>query len=397
MGFPVNTSETQMLSDWWIKNGLTLAFYVLVIALLIVYRKKFEFQGIAALRRTKFGLKFIDKYAEKHRETTKILGYIGVGIGFAGMIFIVGYVLKGLYNLIFLPQAPATLSLVLPGVNIPGAAIHIPLWVLIPLFIVVVIHESGHGLVAKAFNIPVKNTGIVFFGPLAGAFVEPDEEKLNKAPDIVKYSVYAAGPFANALTAIVVIILLLLVINPLTMMMVTPMGFSVSQVQEGYPAAEAGWEPGTVYTMINNMTINSSEALTSALSTVRPGETLTISNSNQSITLVTAEHPQHPGQGYLGVIGVATDFDIKDGVPEWLYYVVRGLYHFLFWIFTLSVGLGAFNLLPLGPVDGGRMIQLAFGKMYGDKKGHKYWAKLGWVLLIIILTLIIVPILRSAF
>lgn len=384
-----------MLTDWWIKNGITLGFYILVIALLFIYRKKFEFQGIAALRRTKFGLKFINKYSKKHNETVKLLGLIGIGVGFAGMIFIVGYVLKGLYNLVFVPSAPATLSLVLPGVNIPGAAIHIPLWVLIPLFVVVVIHEGGHGLVARAFKIPVKNTGIVFFGPLAGAFVEPDEEKLKNAPDHVKYSVYGAGPFANALTAIVVVIILLAVINPLTMMMVTPMGFSVAQVQEGMPAEIAGLQAGTVYTMINNISINSSQALTDALSYVKPGETVVVSNENSSISIVTTQHPENPNKGYLGVIGVATDFDIKPGFPKWVYYLVNGAYHFLFWVFTLSLGLGAFNLLPLGPTDGGRMMQLSLAKMYGEKKGHLYWARMGWILLAIILILIVVPIVRG--
>ena len=384
-----------MLSDWWIKNGLTLAFYVIVIALLFIYRKKFEFQGIAALKRTKFGLKFLNRFSKKHEEGIKLLGIIGIGVGFAGMIFILGYVLKGVYNLIFLPKAPATFSLVLPGVNIPGAAIHIPLWVLIPLFIVVVIHESGHGLVAKVFKIPVKNTGIVFFGPLAGAFVEPDEKKLEASSDVAKYSVYAAGPFANALTAGVVILLLLLVINPLTMMMVTPIGFSAAQVQADYPAELAGWEPGAVYTMINGMAINSSQALTNALSTIRPGEIVTVANATDSITIKTVENPTNPNKGYLGVIGVSTEFNIKDGFPQWIYYLVRGIYQFLFWIFTLSVGLGAFNLLPLGPVDGGRMAQLAFKRLYGEKKGHKYWANLGWILLFIIISLILIPIIKG--
>lgn len=384
-----------MINQWWLSNGPTIIFYALVILLLIIYRKRFEFQGIAALRRTKLGLKFINRFASKHEEGIKILGYIGVGVGFAGMIYIFWYVLKGLYNLIFVPQAPATMSLVLPGVHVPGAIIHIPLWVLIPLFIVVVIHEAGHGVVAKAFKIPVKNTGIVFFGPLAGAFVEPDEKKLEKAPDIVKYSVFAAGPFANALTAIITILILLLLINPLTTMMVTPVGFSVSQVQEGFPAEQAGLKPGHIYDLFNNQTINSTQSLIQVLSNIKPNQTITIANQNESITLITTQNPEDPSKGYLGVLGVNTEYDVKEGIPKWVYYILKGIYQFLFWIFTLSIGLGAFNLLPLGPVDGGRMAQLALKRMYGEKKGHYYWAKLGWLLLFIIIILITIPILKS--
>jgi membrane-associated protease RseP (regulator of RpoE activity) len=189
-----------MEASWLARNGVVLAFYVVVILLLIINRKKFEFQGIAALKRTKFGVKWMQAFSKKHKETIKILGYCGIGVGFAGMIFIFGYVIKALWDFFFAPAAPAAFSLVLPGVNVPGAAIFIPLWVLVPLFIVVLIHEAGHGVVAKAFGVPIKHTGIVFFGPLAGAFVEPDEKKLKKADDIVRFSVFAAGPFANALT-----------------------------------------------------------------------------------------------------------------------------------------------------------------------------------------------------
>ena len=383
-----------ILNDWWMKNGITVLFYVAVILLLFIYRKKFQFEGIAALRRTKFGVKFINRFATKHAEGLKILGMMGIGIGFAGMMYILWYVLKGLYNLVFVPKAPATLSLVLPGVHVPGAIINIPLWVLIPLFIVVVIHESGHGLVAKAFKIPIKNTGFVFFGPLAGAFVEPDEKKLEKAPDVVKYSVFAAGPFANALTALVTLAILFLVINPLTAMMVTPVGFSVSQVQEGYPAAEAGLQAHVTYNMINNQTINSTKDLIDALSILKPNQSVSIANKNSSVTIITTSNPTNPDKAYLGVVGVNTEFDIKNNYPNWLYYLLKGIYQFLFWIFTLSIGLGAFNLLPLGPVDGGRMAQLALKRMFGEKKGHYYWAKLGWVLLVIILALVIIPMIQ---
>lgn len=378
-------------------NVITIAFYIIVIALLVIYRKKFEFQGIVALRKTKIGIKFINRFSKKHLETIKILGLAGIGIGFVGMLFIFGYVIKGLYTLFFHPAAPATLSLVLPGVNVPGSPIMIPLWVLVPLFFVVLLHEAGHGIVAKAYKIAVKSTGVVFFGPLAGAFVEPDEKQLKKAPDHVQYAVYAAGPFMNALTAAVALLLIVAVINPITATMIVPTGFSFSGVENGYPAQLAGLEPGVVYTTINNMTINSSEALLAALSPVKPGDIVTIGNATSQIPVTTVERPDDAKKGFLGITGIVTEMDVKDGAPAWLFYTLRGIFQFLFWIFTLSLGLGAFNLLPLGPVDGGRMIQLAFKRMYGEIKGHKYWSRLGFGLLFIILILIVVPILRSAF
>ena len=39
-----------------------------------------------------------------------------------------------------------------------------------------------------------------------------------------------------------------------------------------------------------------------------------------------------------------------------------------FWLFNISVGVGLFNLLPLGPVDGGRMFYTAMLKFMSKKK-----------------------------
>jgi len=389
-----------------LETALTIVFYALVIILLVVFRKKFEFQAkIIALYRTKFGLKFINKYSEKHRELIKILGYIGIGIGFIGMIFILFIIFKGAYALFTQPNAPATMSLVLPGINVPGSPLAIPLWVIIPLFFVVLIHEAGHGLVGKANKIPIKNTGLVFFGPLAGAFVEPDEKKLAKADDVTQFAVFAAGPFANFLTAIVALILLSLIFIPLVPipfagnagMLVTPIGFSAAEIPEGLPAAEAGLIPGATYTIINNQQINSTIDLVKELGSTVPNQTIEIGNSTHMYTLTTAAHPDDPTRGYLGVQTLQTEYAIRDDVPHWIYHIVRILGAFFFWIYALSLGLGAFNLLPLGPVDGGQMIRLAFKRIFGKKKGNTYWARLGIFLLVVVILLVIVPMAKALF
>lgn len=382
--------------EYFAEHWATISFYFLVILSLIIFRKKFDWQGkIIALRRTQFGIKWMEKVAKKHPERLKLLGYSFIGVGFMGMIFIFGYVFYSIYQLFFVPAAPASFSVVLPGVHIPGAAIFIPLWVLIPLFIVVLIHESGHGLIAKAHKVPIKNTGIVFFGPLAGAFVEPDDKKLEKKSDVVKYSVFAAGPGANFLTAGLGLLLLLLVLNPLTAMMVTPTGFSVGAVQEDYPAELAGVIPGEVFTSINGVDVLTNKGLTESLTCVSPGDEVIMSGPNSTRSIITTSHPQDENKGYLGIIGARTEFEVKETIPFWLYKLTNGFTQFIFWIILLSIGLGAFNLLPLGPVDGGQMIRLSLRRIHGEKKGKIIWAKIGWLLLVLILLLIFTPMVRA--
>jgi membrane-associated protease RseP (regulator of RpoE activity) len=379
-------------TDTWI----TIIFYTVVILLLVIYRKKFEFQGkIIALRRLKFGITFMQKLAKKHQETFKLLGYAGIGIGLAGMIFMLYTLGDAFINLFLLPDAPAAVAPLIPGVNIPGSPLNIPLWVIIPLFFVVLIHEAGHGLVAKAHKIPIVSTGIVFFGPIVGAFVEPDEKKLKKASDVVKLSVFAAGPFFNALSAFVVFIIMFVAINPLTNAMVTPQGFVFDSIQEGFPAEIAGVQSGVVYDQINGVDVFTVEDMLLELQDLKPGDEVSFGNQEGEVTVITTTNPQDETKAYIGVLGIQPHFENKPGIPNFLVVIMSGISLFLFWVFILSIGLGAFNLLPLGPVDGGQMSRLSFTRMYGEKKGILLWGRISMLLFMIILALLIVPIFRA--
>ena len=86
----------------------------------------------------------------------------------------------------------------------------------------------------------------------------------------------------NVLTAIVAIILIALVFNPLMATMVTPIGFSIAGVQEGYPADQAGVQPGLIYTSIDGVNISSTEELINALNFVKPNQTVILGNHNAS-------------------------------------------------------------------------------------------------------------------
>ena len=189
--------------EFFLKYKVIILFYLVVATLIFIFRKKFDIQNkIIFLLRTKIGLNLMDRIATKHREWVILLGYIGAGVGFVGMVFISGVLIKNLYDLITVPSATSGVSLVLPGANVPGIGI-LPFWHwLFAIFIIAVVHEFSHGVVARAHKIEVKHSGIVFFGPVIGAFVEPDEKKMDKEQDIVQYSVLAAGAFSNILLSL---------------------------------------------------------------------------------------------------------------------------------------------------------------------------------------------------
>jgi membrane-associated protease RseP (regulator of RpoE activity) len=368
-------------------------FYLAIIAIVYIKRKKFDFQAkFIALYRTKVGVKLIDKIGTKHSELIKIIGYCGIGIGYIGMIVIMGFIFKGIYDLIFVPSAPPVLSPVIPGVPIPGSPVMVPFWHgIIALFIVVAIHEFAHGIVARAHKIPVKNTGIVFFGPLIGAFVEPDEKKLEKKGDEVKYSVFAAGPWSNVITAAFVLLLMFFVFNPVVSHYAHPVGVEFTQITEGLPADVAGLQENVLYNKVGNQTVNSTTDFVLAFEDVKPGEEVYIGNDGEMLKVIPIEDENEPDKALIGV-NLKTVFTNEHN--PWMI-VLLWISELFNWIFILSLGLGLANLLPLGPVDGGRMIGLSLMRIYGEKKGKKIWSTTSIWLLAIILILVFVPIIKA--
>ncbi|MBN1792259.1 site-2 protease family protein [Candidatus Woesearchaeota archaeon] len=368
-------------------------FYLAIVVFIYANRKKFEFQAkFIALYRTRFGLDWIERVGSRHAELIKIIGYCGIGVGYIGMALIMFMIVKGVWDLAFVPGAPPVISPVLPGVPIPGSPIFVPFWYgIIALFIVVVIHEFSHGIVARAHDVKVQSTGIVFFGPLIGAFVEPDEKKVEKEPDYVKYSIFAAGPFSNILTAVIVLLITAFVLNPLTDAVAKPLGVEFTLVEDGMPAKAAGLEAGVMYTFVNNFTVSDLSSFEKALKGVAVNETIIIGNADNNYSVTTTARPENPEKAVIGV-SVKTKFTNEE--TWWLKGILwfNGLFA---WIFMLSLGLGLANLLPLGPVDGGRMIKESLEKVWGNKDGSRVWMKITVVLIVVLLVLLLVPILRE--
>ncbi len=373
----------------------TILFYAALIAVIYLFRRKFDWQAkFIGLYRTKVGLKLMDAMGRKRRLFVA-LGYTGVVVGFAGMLFITVMLVKGLYDLLFVPGAPPVISPVIPGAPVLGTGIEVPLiigW--LALFAVIVVHEFSHGVVSRAHGIPVKSSGLMVFGPLGGAFVEPDEDTLKKKSRMKQLSVFAAGPFSNVLLALVVLLLLNFALTPLLGSFIATNGVVFGTVQPGYPAAAAGVRPNVVYDRLDNRMINTTDDLLAGLQDLKPNGTVELGSSatGQDVTFVATANPSDPAKGYLGVI--LAD-NLRDPSLGWLYAVVSWITRLFLWIFLLSLGIGLANLLPLGPVDGGRMLRVVTEKLYGEKKGASVWAKISIAVIVVIVILLLVPIIKA--
>src|SRR3989344_461261 len=370
-----------------------LIFYALVAIVIYLNRSKFEFHAkFIGLYRTKIGVPLMNALGKRYEKIIRVLGYIGVPLGFIGMAVILFFIAQGVFNLFFVPNAPPTVSPVLPGLPIPGTGITVPLIEgLLALFFVVVIHEFSHGLVARSHNLPIKSSGFAFFGPLPGAFVEPDEKKLKKQRNLVQLSVFAAGPFSNILTAALVLLIFLFIMDPIAAQAITPEGVIFTKIVEGAPAAIAGIPQGTMITEVNGNAVNSTQTFFIAMQDIQPGQNITIAGPDAHYGVMTAQHPLNASRAYLG-IEVKTQFRNEKAFSVQSFLWITTL---LNWIFILSLGLGLANLLPLGPVDGGRMFHIVMLQWFGEQHGNRVWMNVSMVLLYVLLLLLLIPVFKA--
>ncbi len=188
-------------------------FSIFAVILLYKHKKNLKRHGWIFLYHTKVGLKFIDWVAKKFKRPLEKISYFVIASGYALMAAILWLITRSVWTYVSNP-IPKQLQ------NLPPIAPLIPYfpklfnleslfpplyftYFLIALAIVAVSHEFAHGIFARLWNIKVKTTGLAFFGPFFGAFVEPDEKKMAKAPKKQQLSILAAGTFTNVLMFIV--------------------------------------------------------------------------------------------------------------------------------------------------------------------------------------------------
>ncbi|MDK2853481.1 MAG: hypothetical protein PWQ92_375 [Thermococcaceae archaeon] len=297
-----------------------------------------------AIWRTKRFVNFIDKVGTKYKKFWKGYSTVGIIIGFIGMAYV-------FYTLFNLAMQNIRTKAATPGVQLVIPGITIPLWYgLIGLIVVMFVHELSHGFVARAENLPLKSVGLVLFFVIPGAFVEPDEEELTKAPLLSRLRVYAAGSMANIVTALLAILLLSYALNPI----IQPAGVEVSKLAPEGPA-KSYLQEGDIIVGINGQQIATVEEFFNIMNKTKAGETITIEvlrkGKKEVINIPLGSHPDNPEKGYLGVYP-AQHITSKVGFSG----IVLPLAFSLYWIHVLNLGIGLMNLFPLVPLDGGKMI-----------------------------------------
>lgn len=378
-------------------NGIAaIVFIILMVVFLYLKRHKIKMQKIFfpilyfVMYKTKVGLKSMDFVAKRIPTALHGLSFLGVLIGFLGMILIVIELLKNTVNLLIKPGIAPGIQPVLPFEAKGVFFVPFIYWIL-AIFVIAGVHEFSHGLIARAYKIKIKSSGVAFLGIIAplipAAFVEPEEKQLLKKSLRAQLSVFAAGPFANIITAGIVILLIIHVAAPISGAAFDTNGVEIVDIVDDGPFAHAGVQKGEIIHKMERTRIDSVKNFTEALTTYNADDIVVIKTTDSSYAVQLGSHPQNATKPYLGISTkqsreVKPEFAAKYGM--FLPRAIEWISGFLYWLFVLNLGIGLFNLLPLGPIDGGRMLKAVLERI-SPKKGYQIWKYVSLFFFIIIL------------
>ncbi|MFB6112899.1 MAG: site-2 protease family protein [Halodesulfurarchaeum sp.] len=212
-----------------------------------------------------------------------------LGLGFAVVVLVGLFVLlvRNAVGVLRNPPAPTAANqpqnfLVIPGVNefLPLA---VAPEIVLGLFIGMVVHEGGHGILSRVADIEVDSLGVVLLAVIPlGAFVEPEEESVEATDRGSQARMYAAGVTNNFL---VTILAFLLLFGPVAGSIGVAQGAAVGGSFPGSPAFEAGIDRGDRIVSIANQSVESNADLERTLRTVS-GKSVTVTLGNGTTTTV---------------------------------------------------------------------------------------------------------------
>lgn len=371
---------------------LLLAFAILLGCIMYFNREKVVLEKIAfpliyiVMYKTKWGLELMDKLAKRFPRFTRVFGFTGVIFGFLTMAAIFILLTVKVYDFLF-NNTPTPIAPLLPGIQtVPGVPI-LGFWHwIISIFVLAVVHEFSHGWLARLYDIKVKSSGFavlsVILPVVPAAFVEPDEAQLSNVSKRKQLEVLAAGSFSNYVAALIFLLLFLFVAVPGLSSTIYSEGVVIAKSLENYPANLSGLGDGERVLRVNNVEINNINDFYNILKDVEPDQEINIETNVSSYNLIAANAPKSfidkltfwkKERGYLGVVPVSLKSDFKEGYKI-LGEVLSWISLLLYWLFTINLAVGMFNMLPLGPIDGGKMFLIAVNSLIKDeKKARKIW------------------------
>ncbi|HII69607.1 M50 family metallopeptidase [Methanopyrus kandleri] len=249
-------------------------------------------------------------------------------LGFAGLAFAIYTLVKGA------SEGSGGFTVLLPGITLPLIS------GLASLAVILTVHELGHAVAARLSGIRIKRIGFFLVVVLPGAFVELEEEEFRRAPLRRRIEVLSAGPAFNVLTSFIAM-------GAVLGLSAIP-GYVTSGVMvHGKMFKDVPLHTGEVIREVDGQPVKTIVDLRRALANHKPGDVVQVATDSGTKLVKVHEHRGRP------VLGVYV-------IPNFGGYLVSevmvALVMFLNMLGMLSLGIGVANLLPIKPLDGGRIV-----------------------------------------
>lgn len=354
----------------------------------------------------------------KYSRGLRIYGTIGVFMVIIVSILMVAMILLSVHLTVTMKPEPTAINkpqnlFLIPGLNefVPST---FAVW--FAFILTLVIHEFGHAILCRVEKIKVKAMGVLFFVIPIGAFVEPDEEEVNKSASWPKMRMYGAGIMNNMVVGVLCFVL-----------MIGMIGWAVPSTEpivvgfyKDYSAASAGIPVPSIIKSINGSPVHSTAEVASLLNQTIPGNHIMVGFEKNGTTseyeLNLSTWPSDLGvreSGFMGVYyyngqGViqttqrflspfgflmllslpfipgyegqqlrVLGFDVEDTSyytePFPLYWQVI---HLLFWSGFINLAAGLFNALPMLPLDGGLIFKEATERLLAKRGLSRYGSQI---------------------
>lgn len=292
----------------------------------------------------------------------KLFANASVIIGIVFMLVAFWFLASNLYSFFFAQQTFSEVTVLVPFVTIRNTEILFYFFLSLP--IILIVHEGGHGVIAKLEKIKVKSGGFAIIAALFAGFVEPDEEEFTKARPISRLRVVGAGSGANIIFSIFVAALLVTTptfafvldslpgVNLRPVFYEDPLGVPIFDLIPDSGAEKAGLKPGDIITGVKGVSIKTPADFNKVSLAVEESIDVTVLRNGESLafSLVTSPSPVNASRGAIGIR--------HSGFPYYPpkisvgFQMPREVAFFLFWLFFLSFNIGIFNMLPFYPLDG---------------------------------------------
>ena len=336
-----------------------------------------------------------------------IFGFAGFGIMMLGVqaVEIIAKYMVG-------SEACPGIAPLIPGVEIPGVPITPPVHAWLSLFIILIIHEAMHGILARQQGIRVKSTGVLLLGFLpVGGFVEPDEQQLMRAEPRKQLRVYAAGPTANLAAfplSIGLLILMLLSIGLVfgpwasSIQEQSSIGVEIIGVTESteycrttYKNPAFGvFKEGMQITSINGKESNNVGVIQGEIAANRfKPMTFGLRDSNADFNVTLAPND-------LGAFGFAIenienpDFIVPEQYNTYSF-AVNFLIEFIYWFIILNFLIAFVNFIPFFIFDGGRIAPFIYApylaSFMSEEEARKFVSRATMIIILALFFINVLP------